>query len=174
MSSTPPGADVRGFYQAVGIELPGWAHTEAPVRCFADPAAHAHTDRDPSCSVNLDSGAYNCHGCGAHGGAYDAALAIGHSPRDAIELMITHGLTERRARDDRSRTISPARARDPAKTSTAPTSTQAARGTRREAPAAATEARRERLPPPPVSSVDRRVCRCGSAPSTCAGARRRC
>jgi hypothetical protein len=34
-----PGADVRGFYQALGIELPGGAQHEAPVRCFADPDA---------------------------------------------------------------------------------------------------------------------------------------
>jgi hypothetical protein len=44
----------------------------------------------------LHSGAFNCHGCGAHGGAYDAALALGRSPREAIDLMIAHGLTARR------------------------------------------------------------------------------
>ncbi len=88
--------DVRGFYQALGVELPGWARTEAPVRCFADPDAHAHADRDASCSVNVHSGAFNCHACGARGGAYDAALARGHTPRGAIDLMITFGLTERR------------------------------------------------------------------------------
>jgi hypothetical protein len=36
-------------------------------------------------------------GCGAAGGAYDAALACGRPPREAIELMIAHGLTTRRA-----------------------------------------------------------------------------
>jgi hypothetical protein len=90
------GGDVRGFYAALGIELPGWAHTEAPVRCFVDPDAHARQDRDASCSVSLESGAFNCHGCGAHGGPYDAAVARDRSPRDAIELMIAFGLTERR------------------------------------------------------------------------------
>jgi hypothetical protein len=91
------GADVQGFYAALGVPLPAWAHTEAPVRCFAKPDAHARHDRDPSCSVNAHSGAFNCHGCGAHGGAYDAALAVGRSPREAIDLMIAHGLTDRRA-----------------------------------------------------------------------------
>jgi hypothetical protein len=90
------GGDVRGFYAALGIELPGWAQTEAPVRCFVNPDAHNRQDRDASCSVNLDSGAFNCHGCGASGGAYDAAIARNRSPREAIELMIAFGLTQRR------------------------------------------------------------------------------
>jgi 5S rRNA maturation endonuclease (ribonuclease M5) len=98
VTATQPGGDVRGFYAALGIELAGCTHTEAPVRCFTNPEAHAHHDRNPSCSVNVHSGAFNCHGCGAHGGAYDAALATGRSPREAIDLMIAHGLTDRRAR----------------------------------------------------------------------------
>jgi DNA primase len=112
MTATPTGVDVRGFYQALGIELPGWAHTEAPVRCFADPDSHQHQDRDASCSVNLASGAFNCHGCGAHGGAYDAALAKGCSPREAIDLMVAHGLTQRRPASHVSRQPSAAPARD--------------------------------------------------------------
>ena len=91
---------VRAFYAALGIELPAWSTREAPVRCFAHPDAHNRSDRSPSCSVSLASGAWNCHGCGAHGGAYDAALAIGHTPRSAMELLIAHGLAEPRARDD--------------------------------------------------------------------------
>ena len=64
MSSTLPGADVRGFYTALGIELPGWAQREASVGCFSDPDAHAHGDRDPSCSVNVETGAWHCWGAG--------------------------------------------------------------------------------------------------------------
>ena len=109
------GGDVRAFYEALGIELPGWAHTEAPVRCFADPAAHKRDDRDASCSVNVHSGAFNCHGCGARGGVYDAALARGRSPREAIDLMVAFGLTERRQRDT-SRTASPASTRETSRT----------------------------------------------------------
>jgi hypothetical protein len=112
MTATPTGADVRSIYQALGIELPGWAHTEAPVRCFADPDAHQHQDRDASCSVNLASGAFNCHGCGAHGGAYDAAVISGRSPREAIDLMVAHGLTQRRPASHVSRQPSGAPARD--------------------------------------------------------------
>ena len=96
MTGTLLGADVRGFYRALGIELPGWAKREASVGCFADPGAHARGDRDPSCSVNVESGAWHCWGCGAAGGAYDAALACGRHAREAIELMIAHGLTTRR------------------------------------------------------------------------------
>ena len=88
--------DVRAFYTTLGIELPGWPKLEAPTRCFAQPDAHNHNDRSPSCSVNLASGAWNCHGCGAHGGAYDAALAAGLAPRDAMELLIANGLAQPR------------------------------------------------------------------------------
>ena len=99
---SPP--DIRAFYAALGIELPGWPKLEAPVRCFAQPDAHHHADRSPSCSVNLASGAWNCHGCGARGGAYDAALAAGHTPRRAMELLIANGLaTPRSDTDTRSR-----------------------------------------------------------------------
>jgi hypothetical protein len=97
--------EVRAFYDALGVELPGWAKTEAPVRCFANPEAHQHEDRNPSCSVRLAGdggvapGVFHCHGCGARGGAYDAAVALGLSPRAAMDLLITHGLAERRTPD---------------------------------------------------------------------------
>jgi len=97
MTLTLPGADIRGYYQALGIELPGWAKTEASVRCFADPDAHSRGDRDPSCSINLEHGAWNCHACGAAGGAFDAATTRGYSDRAAIDLMVAHGLIEHRA-----------------------------------------------------------------------------
>lgn len=92
-----PGADIRGYYAALGITLPRWSTANAPCRCFADPAAHTNGDRHPSASVNLETGAWRCHGCGAAGGAYDAAVHHGHGPRSAIELMIRHRLIERRA-----------------------------------------------------------------------------
>ena len=90
------GGDVRGFYAALGIELPGWAQTEAPVRCFVDPDAHSRQDHNPSCSVSLDSGAFNCHSCGAGGGAYDAAVARHRTPRAAMDLLVAFGLADRR------------------------------------------------------------------------------
>jgi hypothetical protein len=96
VSSTSYGADVRGFYTALEVELPAWAQREASVRCFAAPDAHARGDRDPSCSVNVETGAWHCWGCGAKGGAYDAALARGRTPREAMDLLIAHGLAERR------------------------------------------------------------------------------
>jgi hypothetical protein len=97
---TPP--NVRTFYAALGIELPAWAKLEAPARCFAQPDAHNSGDRSPSCSVNLLSGAWNCHGCGAHGGAYDAARAAGRTPRSAMDLLIGHGLAAPRTPDHRA------------------------------------------------------------------------
>jgi hypothetical protein len=96
MTQTLACADIRGYYAALGIQIPGWARTEASVGCFADPQAHQRGDRDPSCSVNLLHGAWHCHGCGAKGGAFDAATARGYSDRAAIDLMVAYGLTEYR------------------------------------------------------------------------------
>jgi hypothetical protein len=81
------------------------------VRCFANPDAHRREDCNPSCSVNLVSGAWKCHGCGAVGGAYDAAWRKGYSPRAAIDLMIAYGLTERRTRLQTARELLNASAR---------------------------------------------------------------
>jgi hypothetical protein len=96
MTLTLPGADIRGYYAHLNITLPRWAHHNAPTRCFANPQSHAHADRTPSTSVNLQDGSWYCHGCGATGGAFDAATSVGHTDRGAMELMITHRLTTRR------------------------------------------------------------------------------
>ena len=98
MTYTFAGADIRGYYAKLGVRLPDWARTEASVPCFIDPDAHQRQDRDPSMSVNLEHGAFHCNGCGAKGGAYDAATTLGYDPRSAIELMIDYGLTDRRPR----------------------------------------------------------------------------
>jgi len=108
---TLPGADIRGYYQRLGIQLPERPCFEASVRCFANPDAHRREDRNPSCSVNLVSGAWKCHACGARGGAYDAAWRTGYTPRAAIDLMIAHGLTDRRARLQTARELLNASAR---------------------------------------------------------------
>lgn len=76
---------------------PAGQSTDASVRCFADPAAHSLNDRNPSCSISLTHGAWNCHACGAPGGAFDAATVWGYSDRGAIGLMVAYGLTEHRA-----------------------------------------------------------------------------
>lgn len=98
MTQTLPGADVRGYYDALGISIPTWARGNASVRCFADPDAHHHGDRNPSCSISLEHGAWKCHGCGASGGAFDAATARGYSDRAAMDLMVRHGIAERQTR----------------------------------------------------------------------------
>jgi len=82
----------RTFYAELGIQLAERATANASVRCFAQPDNHNRGDRNPSCSVSLTTGAWNCHGCGAHGGAYDAALAVGHTRRAAMQLLKQHGL----------------------------------------------------------------------------------
>jgi hypothetical protein len=95
-----PGADIRGYYTALGIPLPPQGERNASIRCFANPHAHRREDRDPSLSLRLLDGVWKCHACGARGGPYDAALAAGHSARSAIDLMVAYGLTERRPRRD--------------------------------------------------------------------------
>jgi hypothetical protein len=122
---TLPGADIRGYYQRLGIQLPERPCFEASVRCFANPAMHRREDRDPSCSVNLVSGAWKCHACGADGGAYDAAWRKGYTPRAAIDLMIAYGLTERRARLQTARELLNASARPSQATSRSRAGTRA-------------------------------------------------
>jgi hypothetical protein len=94
MSVDTPG--VRAFYAALGVSLRAGHATNVAARCFVDPEAHRRDDRNPSMSVSLHNGVFRCHGCGAAGGAYDAARHHGLSPRAAIDLMVTHGLIERR------------------------------------------------------------------------------
>jgi Toprim-like len=92
MSQTLPGADIRGFYAALGINLPAGSAENVTVRCFANPEEHRREDRKPSCSVNTIIGAWKCHGCGAEGGAFDAAGSRGHDQRSAMELLFRYGL----------------------------------------------------------------------------------
>jgi hypothetical protein len=118
MTSTLAGADIRGFYAALGITLPEWAGgANVSVRCFADPDAHAHDDRDPSCSINIENGAWKCWSCGASGGAFDAATARGHDDRAAMDLLVAYRLAARRGGRRPSRASAPRRARTAAASS---------------------------------------------------------
>ena len=85
-------SNVREFYAAIGVELRSGPGEEVSVRCFARPGWHSHDDRHPSCSVNMISGLYNCHGCGAKGNAYQAALEVGRPEPVARELARSFGL----------------------------------------------------------------------------------
>ena len=89
----------------------GWAQREASVGCFANPDGHAHGDRDPSCSVNVETGAWHCWGCGAKGGAFDAAIVRGLDSRRAFELKVAYGLAERDPGRPTRTTPTPVRAR---------------------------------------------------------------
>lgn len=87
------GGGVVEFFAEIGIDLkapPG--ALEAPVSCFANPAAHNRDDRKPSCSVNLTSGVWHCKACGEKGNPYRAAQLMGRSDRDAANLARRHGL----------------------------------------------------------------------------------
>jgi hypothetical protein len=86
-------ADVRGLFAELGVALPAGG-PNVTVRCFADPVAHKRGDRSKSASVNVETGAWCCHGCGAKDGAYDAALASGRTPADAMQLLERSGLID--------------------------------------------------------------------------------
>src|SRR3954467_11606050 len=79
----------RDFYDALGVALPDRPGPWVEVQCFSP--AHDH-DRNPSCGVNLEHGGFRCHACDAKGSAYDAAILLGRTPRDAAELCKRHGL----------------------------------------------------------------------------------
>jgi hypothetical protein len=90
-------ADVRGgsvieFFGELGVTLADNGMGEAPVSCFANADAHRHGDRNRSCSVNLGTGQWHCHGCGERGNAYHAAVKLGLSERRARELAQRHRL----------------------------------------------------------------------------------
>lgn len=113
MALTLAGADIRHFYAAIGITLPDRSSTDVSIRCFANPDAHAHGDRKPSTSVSLVNGAWYCHGCGARGSAFDAAVKTGHATQDAFDLLIDHGLLPPDARLQPARALLHARPPSP-------------------------------------------------------------
>src|SRR2546423_6407830 len=86
------GSDVREFYATLGVELADHAGEQVMVRCFANPAAHAHDDRKKSCSVNVLTGLWCCHACGRSGNPYAAALACGYDERRSAALCRQFGL----------------------------------------------------------------------------------
>lgn len=85
------GSDVRGFFMAMGVDLPA-GYGEVMVRCFANHVAHRRDDQVKSCSVNTLTGLWCCHGCGQKGNAYQAATALGYTQLDAKRLAKQHGL----------------------------------------------------------------------------------
>lgn len=85
------GGDVRAFFGELGIVLKP-SGEEAMISCFANPAAHRRDDRNASCSVSLITGLWLCHGCGAKGNAYQAAIAVGSSETAARLLAQRFGL----------------------------------------------------------------------------------
>lgn len=91
------GSRMRDFYEEIGLDLPAYGDGDVMVSCFVNPAGHSHDDSNKSCSVNLTTGLYNCHGCGESGNAYQAAVAKGFTPRNAMKLLQRHGL----AREDK-------------------------------------------------------------------------
>jgi len=83
----------RALFADLGLDLP--TGDRVNVQCFSNPDAHAHGDRNPSCEVKTSSGRFKCHACGAWGDGFDAAVALGKSKREAMELLERHGLVDR-------------------------------------------------------------------------------
>jgi hypothetical protein len=78
----------RDFYAELGVTLPAGAGPWINTRCFNP----SHDERTPSCGVNLEHGGFKCHACGVKGSAYDAAVMLGRSKKDAAGLCKRHGL----------------------------------------------------------------------------------
>lgn len=60
---------LRTFLEQRGVRVPqrmGWAK----ISCI-NSAGHLRGDRNPSASINLTTGRYNCFACGLAGSAYD-------------------------------------------------------------------------------------------------------
>jgi hypothetical protein len=87
--------DVCGYFEALGVEIPDRGGEDRAIRCFANPDAHRHDDRAPSCALNVHTGLWICFACGAKGNAYQAAEALGKRPNEAMELLERYGLRER-------------------------------------------------------------------------------
>ena len=93
--------DVPAFFAELGVTLPdrrGSNVKNVKVSCFANAGAHKRMDKKPSCSVNVETGAWNCFVCKAKGNAYQAALAHGRTAAEAMQLLEKHGLHEPRKR----------------------------------------------------------------------------
>jgi hypothetical protein len=86
--STAPTSETERFYDRLGVTLTPGKTGWASCRCFLP----GHRDEHASMSVNLESGAWRCHGCKRTGSAYDAARTLGWDEKPARELARSHGL----------------------------------------------------------------------------------
>jgi hypothetical protein len=86
---------VREFYADLRVEIPDRPGEWIDVRCF-DPA-HDH-DLDPSCGIHMESGGFNCMACGAKGSAISAAVLLGRTHEEAVELAKLHDLYQGRGK----------------------------------------------------------------------------
>lgn len=107
------GGRVREFYAEVGVELPGASTAEASIKCFTNAHGHSHDDRNPSCSINLMTGLWKCHGCDQAGNPYQAAVALGYSEQRARELAKSFGLFLEPVREKDSPTRRPSLPTEP-------------------------------------------------------------
>ena len=74
-----------------GVRIPPGGGAEKSIRCFSP----THDDKEPSMSVNVLKGVYNCHGCGIKGNAWDYLRDIrGLSPNEARKCLADAGSTD--------------------------------------------------------------------------------
>ena len=71
MGKTDKGELLRAYLEGKGFHVPsgfGWRK----MRCVNP----AHNDRNPSASINLQTGRFNCFACGLSGDVYDLAHTL--------------------------------------------------------------------------------------------------
>jgi len=91
-----PGRTCAASTPRWGSGLVSWVKREAPVGCFAAPGRSCARGSRPVLFGECRDGRVALLGCGAPGGASDAALAHGLAARDAIDVMIADDLATRR------------------------------------------------------------------------------
>ncbi len=93
MNESRKQVDVRDVYRRLGRELPqtasnGWV----TVRCL-DPK---HPDEHPSCSVNVETGWWQCRACSSRGNLTEAVkVALNYSDEQVLEWLTVNGPIEK-------------------------------------------------------------------------------
>lgn len=83
--------DVYGFLDALGVEIKRSNGAWVRIACVQQEAHDDGDDSTASMDVNMESGGFNCHGCGITGNAATLAWLLGVNKADARRFVSTYG-----------------------------------------------------------------------------------